>query len=206
MPTSEPTTRFQVLTVCTGNVCRSPFAQRLLQATVARLGVPVDVMSAGTRALRGAPMDDQMTTVATKFGIVPAGHVARQLCPDLVANADLVLALSREHRREVVLMLPAKSRVAFTLEEFARLADDALARGLLQFDGANAAAEAVPRFVDIVMSRRGLAVLPDNPSDDDIPDPYGRGNSGYYNSCALTVSAVTRIEHALRAAVVGEVV
>jgi hypothetical protein len=44
--------RFAILCVCTGNVCRSPAAERLLAA---RLGPGVVVASAGTVAALGGP-------------------------------------------------------------------------------------------------------------------------------------------------------
>ena len=43
---------FSILTVCTGNVCRSPAVERLLAS---KLGPTVSVASAGTHALVGHP-------------------------------------------------------------------------------------------------------------------------------------------------------
>ncbi|MFN2560552.1 MAG: low molecular weight phosphatase family protein, partial [Jatrophihabitans sp.] len=47
---------FAVLFVCTGNVCRSPLAERLMRARLAP-GLPVAVSSAGTMGLSGYPID-----------------------------------------------------------------------------------------------------------------------------------------------------
>mgnify|MGYP002738687724 CR=1 FL=1 len=48
---------YRILTVCTGNVCRSPAAERLLEHT---LNPSVTVRSAGTRALVGEPIHPPM--------------------------------------------------------------------------------------------------------------------------------------------------
>ena len=49
----------RVLTVCTGNICRSPFIERALQAELDRSWGPgvVEVTSAGTGAMVGEPMN-----------------------------------------------------------------------------------------------------------------------------------------------------
>ena len=116
----ECTVAFHVLFVCTGNVCRSPMAERLLAA---RLGesAGVTVSSAGTRALAGYAMDAPSAAVLRELGGDPTGHVARQLGPDELAAADLVLATDSANRGIVVRERPAVLHRAFTLREFARL-------------------------------------------------------------------------------------
>ncbi|MFN7241836.1 MAG: protein-tyrosine-phosphatase, partial [Dietzia cercidiphylli] len=41
------------MTVCTGNMCRSPLAERLLSVRAAHAGLDVVADSAGTRAVNG---------------------------------------------------------------------------------------------------------------------------------------------------------
>ncbi len=50
---STNTGPFKILTVCTGNICRSPLAEGLLRKVLR--GLPVEVSSAGTGALVGVP-------------------------------------------------------------------------------------------------------------------------------------------------------
>lgn len=81
-----------VLFVCTGNVCRSPFAERLLAA----LAPHVRVTSRGTHALVGSAMDADMAAELQARGGDAAGFVSRSLAPvDL--EADLVLAMETAH-------------------------------------------------------------------------------------------------------------
>ena len=51
----------------------------------------------------------------------PAAHRSRYLTPRVLRDADLVLGMAREHRREVVGLTPALTKTTFTLRELARL-------------------------------------------------------------------------------------
>ena len=66
MDTSAPV---RILTVCTGNICRSPVAERLLQAGLNQ-AVPGGfvVASAGTRAMVGEPMQPISADIVRTFG------------------------------------------------------------------------------------------------------------------------------------------
>jgi len=201
---------FRILTVCTGNICRSPFAERLLRSAFDRIAVEsgdhgfverIEVGSAGTRGMVGSPMTPEMIEVAELHGAVADGHVARQLDADLVRSADLVLALTRSHRREVVELLPRASRTTFALTEFARLLDDAAAAGLVRWDSSLPFEQAFVDLVDAAASRRGFVPLLDDPALDDVVDPYGLDRVVYDESAAQIAAAVSRIEAVVSAAV-----
>ncbi|GAA3201818.1 low molecular weight phosphatase family protein [Nonomuraea roseoviolacea subsp. carminata] len=160
---------FRVLFVCTGNLCRSPLAERLARAT---LGPGFVVESAGTRAVPGLPMPEHARRTLLRLGGDPSGFASRPLTAALVAEADLVLAATVLHRAEVVaLHLPAATR-AFTIAEFGVLAAEA--------DGDALGGDPDPvcrarTLVDQAAALRGL-VRVDVP---DIADPYGRSRWAY---------------------------
>ncbi len=121
----------EILTVCTGNVCRSPLAAQLLTLRLADLGVTVT--SAGARARDGAVITPEAVALAAERGVPAALAEARRtryLTAGMLVGSgaaglpDLVLAMAREHRREVVELDPTRARTAFTAREFARLAAD----------------------------------------------------------------------------------
>lgn len=163
---------FSVLTVCTGNICRSPIIERLLAARLRQafgdgLG-EVSVRSAGTWGHTGAPMEPFAAQCLLDLGGDPTGFVARELDADMVSGADLVLGATREHRAAAVTLAPTASRRCFTLLEFCRL--------LGPVQPADLPAGALPdRFralAEAAAGNRGL-VRPAKPADDDIEDPYG---------------------------------
>jgi protein-tyrosine-phosphatase len=90
--------RAVVLVVCTGNTCRSPIAAALLRRALEAEGrLDIDVGSAGTGAWEGAPVSEGSYLVGLEQGIDLSGHRARMLTKDLVAEAHLVLTMSRPH-------------------------------------------------------------------------------------------------------------
>lgn len=199
-----------ILTVCTGNICRSPLAAQLLATRLADLGVTVS--SAGTRARGGTPMTPEAQALAADRGIpssLSAEHAARYLTPAHVAAADLVLAMTRDHRREIVELDPSRVRTAFTVRELARLAadvsDDELraAASAVAGSGSAVSAEARARFaaaLAVVAGRRGLVLPPASPDDDDVIDPYGRSTATYERSADEMAPGLAAVERIVRVA------
>ena len=120
--------RFRLLFVCTGNICRSPFARFHTRALLEmRLGPRwaswFDVASGGTGAVVGSEMHPlsraQLGPLATHPDV--AAFRARQLPARDVELADLVLTVSRSHRSAVLELEPRALRSTFTVREFARL-------------------------------------------------------------------------------------
>jgi len=91
-----------VLFVCTGNTCRSPLAEALTRHLLTERKVEgVTVASAGTGAWLGAPASEGSYLVALEDGVDLSAHRAQPLTPELAANADLILTMSRSHRQRL---------------------------------------------------------------------------------------------------------
>lgn len=192
-----------ILTVCTGNICRSPLAEVLLRARLEPLGVRVH--SAGTHAMVGHGMPPEAQEIAVQAGAAPsavADHTARYLVEPLLAESDLVLAMSREHRSYAVQMMPSRLRQSFTAREFARLA------ATLDDDAVRAAADAAgsdPRVrlaaaLRLLGDQRGLTLA--SADDDDVIDPYRRSQATYEKSAAQLIPAIDEVERIVRAALI----
>ena len=179
-----------ILVVCTGNVCRSPAIERLLAA---QLPLSVQVISAGTGALVGYPIDPPMAQLLAARGISPAGFAARDLTPDLIWSASLILAAAREHRSGVVRLVPAAVHRTFTLLEAARIA------ATIDFSDLDND-ERIIEFAGLAAGRRGLVRADSARVDaDDIPDPYRRRMSVYRKVYATIEDATWRFARAVYA-------
>lgn len=187
-----------ILAVCTGNICRSPAVERLLRAA---LGDTFTVSSAGTGALVGAPIDAPMARLLSADGVDPSGFEARQLTAELVHGADLVLALTREHRSAAVRLAPSALRKTFTLRELARLVS------LANLDGlpADPAARLTELLVRVKATRtQSEARLTDRSADgDDVVDPYRGDDALFVESWHQLAPAVETIAGALAAPAVS---
>ena len=107
-----------ILMVCTGNICRSPLAERLLSNQVQDIPV-IRVDSAGTHAMVGEHMFAETQKTALSLGVVGVeSHRARQIAAEILETSDLILTMTREQRREVVEL---SSRVTRRVLPFASL-------------------------------------------------------------------------------------
>ncbi|EWT06970.1 protein tyrosine phosphatase [Intrasporangium chromatireducens Q5-1] len=170
----------QVLVVCTGNVCRSPYMERRLAQALDGSGVIV--ASAGTGALVGQPIDPDSASLLSSVGARTDNYVARQVTPQIIGEADLVLAAARSHRGEIVQMYPKALRFAFTWGDFADLVADLHPAGI----GLPEAGESwVAHVASVAASRRGT-VPPRPKKESDIIDPY-RQDSQVFEAMAEAI-------------------
>ena len=179
---------FTVLVVCIGNVCRSPLAERLLRERLreqlGELSEAVVVASAGTRALAGRPMDAMAAQELGRLGLTNEDFRARQLTERMANDAGLVLTASKELRSRVLEDAPGALRRAFTITEFAALAD-------------GVSADSPRELVADAAQRRSLAQV----EDYDVPDPIGAGPDVHRKAADLIDSSVTPIAAAIATAV-----
>lgn len=186
---------FSILVVCTGNVCRSPLAERLL-ANHLRDIPEITVSSAGTHALVDQPMFNVTRQLASSYGLEDAdSHRARQMAETHLESSDLILTMTRDQRRAVVELSPRVVRRTFTLREFARLAeatsDESLAAEICSTGESHA--DRLTAAVNAVTTSRGSLLPGLDPADDDVIDPYKRELEVHEASVEQLVPAVDAV-------------
>lgn len=178
------------MVVCTGNICRSPIGEVLLAKGLADLGHVARVHSAGTRATLGAA-DPPVVELMAEAGHDLAAHRSRQLDRELLAGADLVIGMAREHVREAVMLEPSILDRTFTLKELVR-------RG--EAHGGRRRDESLPDWLARLVDGRQVSDLMGDDPNDDVEDPYRRRGTVYRKAveeiAALTAELVRLVGRA----------
>jgi protein-tyrosine phosphatase len=158
--------RLHVCFVCTGNICRSPMAEVVLQHLVAGAALPdgstlgdhLRVTSGGTGGWHaGQPMDDRARSALERQGYSDHGHRARRFESAWFPWIDLAVCLDRSHRQTLAGLARAHAG-HYRYEDRLVL--------LRSFDG-----------------RAGAAV--------DVPDPY-YGEDSSFDACLAMVESGCR--------------
>jgi protein-tyrosine phosphatase len=185
--------QLRILHVCTGNICRSPMAERImrheLDVAFGAGAADFDVRSAGTYGgHEGQPMNPPAVRALAALGVDGSGHRASWLREPNVAWADLVLTGTADQRAEVLTLEPSALRRTFALRELARLAADVRPAEL----GAGSPAERLRMLID---SAAGLRAVhpPSARTVDDLGDPYGGPPEEFTRVAHVVQSAVRDI-------------
>ena len=103
---------FQSLVIiCTGNICRSPYAEYVFKSQTDK----VAVSSVGLSALVGSGADDTALQVALTRNVDMRAHVAKQIDTSNVAHADLILVMEDIHLQKVMKRYPEARGKTFKL-------------------------------------------------------------------------------------------
>ena len=116
--------QFTIVLVCTGNTCRSPMAEVLLNK---KLGVrfasrfqngsfaPIIARSAGVAASPGVPASAGAIAAMASFGLDLTEHQSQSTHPSLLERADLILTMTSNHRQNLLSRWPHLSGKTFGL-------------------------------------------------------------------------------------------
>lgn len=184
----------RLLTVCTGNICRSPYAQFALQAGLDEVRPEAfKVSSAGTGALVGNAVDHGSASILAARGVAHEDFAARQITERIMDEVDLVLPLEVSHRKLVLSYSPRHLKRAYTLKEFARLLDAADAREpwTQRLAGQTTVEDRWAALPAHLARERGLSRVEDGA--DDIADPYRQPQSAFDAMAVEIDAAVERI-------------
>ncbi len=125
---------FRVLFVCLGNICRSPAAEIVFHAALAKSGMAerISADSCGTASYHiGSKPDARMLAALKRAGLAYGGHRARAFCQADFARFDLIIPQDAENESDL-------RRLARTAEEKGKI------RGMWEYFGAAETEQEVP--------------------------------------------------------------
>jgi protein-tyrosine phosphatase len=149
-------------------------AEVLLRHRLAPLGGSVTVGSVGVLG-NGGPASAEAVVVMAERGLDLSAHRSRPLETEALEAADLVLAMTRQHVREVCATAPGAWPRAFTLKELVRRCSVAAPRG---------PGHSLSDWLAVVGQGRSAADLMGSDPADDVDDPIGLDRETYRATAA----------------------
>lgn len=91
---------FEIVFVCSGNVCRSPMAEGILRAMLAKTRFKniIRISSAGTLYLPPTPVHNWAEKVASANEINIHAHISSHLNAKIMERADMIISMAVNHR------------------------------------------------------------------------------------------------------------
>lgn len=115
----------RILFVCSGNTCRSPMAEVLLRNKLAghsaEWAKDTVVASAGVSAFLGGPASENAIAAMKNQHLDLSEHQSKLLEASDIINADLVITMTRTHKKAVLALVPQALSKVYTLAELAAL-------------------------------------------------------------------------------------
>ena len=105
----------QIVFVCTGNTCRSPMAAALFRAHDGEARTGLTASSAGMFAHEGLPASENAVLAVRELGGDLSAHRARQLTPEIVADADYLVCMTAAHYDRLLERFPQAADKIYTL-------------------------------------------------------------------------------------------
>ncbi len=109
-----------ILFVCRANLCRSPSAEVMLTRAFASADVDAAVSSAGLEVVAGQVAPEDFVEIALVRGIDLRAHRPTAFSKEEAATNDVVLTMTRDLLRTMVLSAPVLWPRSFTLLELVR--------------------------------------------------------------------------------------
>ena len=175
---SGETSALHVLFVCTGNICRSPSAQMLLRARLDDLLGPeakqIEISSAGLGTPGDWELDPPIADLLRSAGVEDVEQFrSRPVTPAVLADADLILTGTKQHRLTIGADFPDAYGRTFTMREAVRLLVHADRDGLPRYDLLDRGRS----MIALMQRERGTRALTEENLD--VEDPHGRRQSAY---------------------------
>lgn len=155
-------------------------AEAFLRRRLADLGVEARVHSAGRLFVDVAATADGVSAMR-ELGHDTSAHRSRRLTPEMARSADLIVAMAREHVRDVAVLGRDVWPKAFTMKELVRRAASV---------GPRSPGQPLDEWLAKVHAGRTTSDILGTSDGDDVADPFGE-SPAFYRRTAAEIEALT---------------
>ena len=108
----------KIMFVCTGNICRSAMADKLLAKRVKEENLDIQVFSCGTCAENGDYPTLEAIETMEEYGVELREHRATNIRNSKIEEMDLILCMTWSHKNMVIQMYPELKDKIYTFKEY----------------------------------------------------------------------------------------
>lgn len=108
----------KIMFICTGNICRSAMAHKLLQEKAKENNKNINVYSCGLFAENGDYPTNQAIKVMREKGIDLSLHRATNIRNSNIEDMDIILCATVAHKNHVINMYPELKEKVYTIKEY----------------------------------------------------------------------------------------
>lgn len=106
-----------ILFACTGNTCRSPMAQCLMDNLAKQHNLRISTDSAGISPWPGQPASSGASSAMKTMGVSLKNHQAKPITDDLMNWADLIVCMTMGHKNYLSAKWPELQEKIITFPE-----------------------------------------------------------------------------------------
>ena len=109
----------KIMFICTGNICRSAMAHRMLEKRLNDIGNnEIEVYSCGIYAEDGDGSTYNTIKVMKDYDVDLKKHRATNIKNSNIETMDLILCATNAHKQEVIYMYPNLKEKVYTMKEY----------------------------------------------------------------------------------------
>ncbi|MFR8103603.1 MAG: low molecular weight protein arginine phosphatase [Clostridia bacterium] len=108
----------KIMFICTGNICRSAMAHKMLEKIAEEENLDIKVYSAGIYAENGDTSTYNAIETMEEYGVDLKAHRATNVKDSEIEEMDLILCMTLSHKVSLIAMYPELKDKIYTLKEY----------------------------------------------------------------------------------------